>query len=65
MFRQHRREHAWDNISKFFDAKANFLPTEFSITDSGMRQSEAVDCGLIQRRATSSMAREVTNCRSD
>jgi hypothetical protein len=52
----HQRKHAWDNISKFSDAKANFLHADFSITDSGMRQSEGVDCGLIQRSAASSMA---------
>ncbi len=50
MFREHGREHACDNISNFSDLKANFPQADFSITDSGMHQSEAVDGGLIQLR---------------
>ena len=65
MFREHGREHACDNISNFSDLKANFPQADFSITDSGMHQSEAVDGGLIQRSARSSMAHELTNCQSD
>jgi hypothetical protein len=61
----HRRKHAWDNIAKFSDAKANFFQAGFSITDSGIRRSEGVDCALIQRSARSSMADEVTNSQSD
>jgi len=65
VFCEHRREHAWDNIAKFSDAKANFFQAGFSITDSGIRRSEGVDCALIQRSARSSMADEVTNSQSD
>jgi len=65
VFGKHWSEHAWDNIAKFSDAKANFFQAGFSITDSGIRRSEGVDCALIQRSARSSMADEVTNSQSD
>ena len=65
VLREHRGEHACENISKFSDLKANFPQADFSITDCGMHQSEVVDGALIQRSPRSSMARELTNCQSD